>query len=94
MQGGSVAACLLPGHFVVKALMRCQLSRVHLQPLHTAFLVWNVPCCSPDEVLPPPLSPRPQLCGTAPPHPTPPQPGSNYSSSPGAQNPRRHLRPG
>lgn len=47
------AALPLPGHFVVKALMRCQLSRVHLQPLHTAFLVWNVPCCSPDEVLPP-----------------------------------------
>lgn len=72
VQGGSVAACLLPGHFVVKALMRCQLSRVHLQPLHTAFLVWNVPCCSPNEVLPPPF--HLDLSSVELPHPTPPHP--------------------
>lgn len=63
-----MAACPLPGHFVVKALMRCQLSRVHLQPLHTAFLVWNVPCCSPDEVLPPPF--HSDLSSVELPHPT------------------------
>lgn len=56
-----MAACLLPGHLVFRALMRCQLSPEHLHTQHLCTLrslVWNVPSCSPNDVLTPPLPPH------------------------------------
>lgn len=91
--GGLISACLLPNHASLKALMRHQLSLQHLEPQYFCTLrplVWNVPCCPPDEVLPPSFCPGLGPAGllSAP----CPSPGGRYGSSLSSQNPRQVLK--
>lgn len=73
--------------------MRHQLSLQHLEPQYFCTLrplVWNVPCCPPDEVLPPSFCPGLGPAGllSAP----CPSPGGRYGSSLSSQNPRQVLK--